>query len=594
MGKIDGGAGTLRLARDAQADAGADGTSRYLLTGDATQAHLIFEASPDLELPAAHRQHDPPFHLKVLHFNDLHGQIARVAKDAYAPVFSRMVTRIDQARAECSANPRAAVLVLSAGDDIVGSPFDLLVGGNPATYLAHPGYALYSKAGVDACALGNHEFDLGLDLLGHAIRSDARFPMLAANLRPNPLLDGLLNPAAIFQAKGVLVGVIGLITPAAELRRRPGSEFEIVDPIPVVQRLLPIVRSLCDVVIILSHLGRRLGSSVATMACAGDVELAQALPHGSVDLIVGAHTHDLLNATGLDTDNVVNGIPITQAGFNGRHLGEADLILGRSVTLGRVTATATAELPVNEAFERDTVQPLVEQLGPLLQRRLGRVTDSADLTPNSCCGGERCAESALHNFVADGLVAGLRARGHAVVLCMLDASAINVCLRPGQDIAYGDWLSVMPYADTVVSFALTGRALRDFIQDNARRFDPAGGASVERGYQHFSAGVRYRIQSVAAQADARAVDIKVQGVPLEQNLDTTFQVACISFFRALARNWELHPTEGSRPLVFDPRQAGGADTGLYVMDLMLEHIQRHGGVTPSGGARCDGRVTLMP
>lgn len=591
MGKTNEGVETLRLVRDSRRNADADGISRFLLKGDATREHLILDAPSDLQA-AAPSQPDHPFRLKVVHFNDLHGQVARVAKDGYTPVFSRMVTRIAQVRSECGADPYATVLVLSAGDDIIGTPFDLLVGGDPATYRAHPGYALYSSADVDAGALGNHEFDLGLELLGHAIRQDARFPILAANLKPNPQLSGLLNSAAVFQVKGVRIGVIGLVTPAAELRRRPGSEFEIVDPIPVVRRLLPLIRSLCDVVIILSHLGRRLGSSVAAMACAGDVELAQALPYGSVDLIVGAHTHDVLNAHGLDPENLVNGIPITQAGCNGRHLGEVDLVLENSVTLGRVAATVTAELPVDEAFERDNVRPLIEQLRPLLARGLGRVTDSPDLVPNGCCGGAACPESALHNFVTDGLIARLRARGQSVDLVMLDASAINLCLMPGQSIAYDDWLSVMPYADTIVFFSLSGRALRDFIQDNARRADAPGEAHIERGYQHFSADVRYRIPSNTAESGARAVDIVVQGVPLEQNLDTVYRIACISFFRALARNWERQTQADPPTLVFDPRQAGGVDTGLYVLDLMLEHIQQHGGVTQPGGARCDGRVTL--
>ena len=106
-------------------------------------------------------------------------------------------------------------------------------------------------------------------------------------------MENVCDPAALFYLKGVRIGIIGLTTPAAAMRSRQGSEFEIVDPIPVVKRLLPIVRPLSDVVIILSHLGLSLSSSSASMAFAGDVELAQNLPFGSVDLIIGSHTHDL-------------------------------------------------------------------------------------------------------------------------------------------------------------------------------------------------------------------------------------------------------------------------------------------------------------
>ena len=35
-------------------------------------------------------------------------------------------------------------------------------------------------------------------------------------------------------------------------------------------------------------------------------------------------------------------------------------------------------------------------------------------------------------------------------------------------------------------------------------------------------------------------------------------------------------------LVFDPKQAQGVDTGLFVGDLMLEHIQYYDGITSAG------------
>jgi 2',3'-cyclic-nucleotide 2'-phosphodiesterase (5'-nucleotidase family) len=78
--------------------------------------------------------------------------------------------------------------------------------------------------------------------------------------------------------------------------------------------LLPALRPLCDVLIVLSHLGYSLASASAVTAGAGDVELAQALPHGAVDLIIGGHTHSLLHESGFDPAQRINGIPVVQAG----------------------------------------------------------------------------------------------------------------------------------------------------------------------------------------------------------------------------------------------------------------------------------------
>ncbi|MEK9162414.1 MAG: bifunctional UDP-sugar hydrolase/5'-nucleotidase [Chloroflexota bacterium] len=592
MKTSDTGQQNLLLVRATANPADPEAGQLFLLKGDATRENLNLEISTGAQLPAAWHYDNQPFQLKILHFNDLHGQVARVSRKENTPIFSKMVSRIQHTRSACRGNPFTGVLVLSGGDDIIGTPFDMLVGKDPESYQVHAGYHLYSKAGVAASVLGNHEFDLGLDLLAHAIRKDAAFPILSANIKPNRQLENVCDPAALFYLKGVRIGIIGLTTPAAAMRSRQGSEFEIVDPIPVVKRLLPIVRSLSDVVIILSHLGLSLSSSSASMAFAGDVELAQNLPFGSVDLIIGSHTHDLINKSGLDSKNVVNGIPITQAGCNGSYLGEVDIVLRDAPTVANVCLNETADLPLDIPFDENYVQPLIEQLRPKFEKRLGRVMDSQEISSDGLYA-VALGESALHNFVADGLVARCRAHELAVDFGMVDASVINSGIRPDTDFTYGDWQSVMPYADTLVLFTLTGKELCEFIQDNARRVDIFEEPHQERGFQYFSKEIRYCIQCSPTRSRIKAVDIKVSGIPIEQNTDRIYRVACISFFRALSRNWEQQTIANMPLLVFDPKQAQGVDTGLFVGDLMLEHIQYYDGITSAGGALQDGRLIVF-
>ncbi len=589
METSDTGQQNLLLVRATVNPTDAETGQLFLLKGDATGENLNLEISTGAQLPAAWHYDDQPFQLKILHFNDLHGQVARIGRNENTPVFSKMVSRIQYTRSTYQGNPFAGVLVLSGGDDSIGTPFDLLIGKTPENYQVHAGYRLYSKAGVAASVLGNHEFDLGLDLLAHAIRKDAAFPILSANIKPNRQLENACDPAAIFYLKGIRIGVIGLTTPAATLRCRQGSEFEIVDPIPVVKRLLPIVRSLSDIVIILSHLGLSLSSSSASMAFAGDVELAQSLPLGSVDLIIGSHTHDLINKSGLDSKNVVNGIPITQAGCNGSYLGEVDIVLRDAPTVANACLNETAELPLDISFDENYVQPLLEQLRPKFEKRLGRVMESREIMVDASYN-VALGESALHNFVADGLVASCRAHELAVDFGMVDASVINSGIQPGKDFTYGDWQSVMPYSDTLILFTLTAKELCEFIQDNARRVDILEEPHQERGFQYFSKEIRYCIQSSPTRSRIKAVDIKVKGIPVEQDTDRIYRVACISFFRALSRNWEQ---QNMPLLVFDPKQAQGVDTGLFVRDLMSEHIQHYDGISSAGGALQDGRLIVF-
>ena len=74
---------------------------------------------------------------------------------------------------------------------------------DPDSYLVHAGYRLYSTAGIDVGNLGNHDLDMGTQLLAHAIRHEARFPVLSANLVGCQRLTHLCHPAALLVVKGV-------------------------------------------------------------------------------------------------------------------------------------------------------------------------------------------------------------------------------------------------------------------------------------------------------------------------------------------------------------------------------------------------------
>ena len=198
----------------------------------------------------------------------------------------------------------------------------------------------------------------------------------------------------------------------------------------------------------------------------------------------------------------------------------------------------------------------------------------------------------MHNFMTDTLVAGCRAHWLNVDFAMLDASVTSAGLQLGQTLTWGDWLSVMPYEDTLVLFALTGKQLAEFIQDNARRIDLAGEPPQDRGFQHFSQGIRYRIQRHPLRSEIQATEIKVHGLAIESTMDKTYRLVCITFFRGLARNWEKQMASNLPLLIFDPKQAGGVDTGLFFHDLMLEQIHRHDGITHAAGAVRDGRLEI--
>jgi len=582
--------GTLRLTR---IDAGDDPSRHcYLFVGDATAAPMTaLWPDPGATLPAPRPESELPFRLKIIHFNDLHGHLVHFSRHGTRPVFAQIAGHLNALRSRYYGHPQRGVLAFSGGDDSVGSVFDALLGSDTASYRAHAAYRLYSAAGIDACVMGNHDLDLGVRRLAHALRTDARFPLLTANLAGCSWLSGLYFPAALLVVKGVRVAVVGLTTPA-QIAPQPDSTLNFVDPVGVMRNLLPMLHEVSDVVIVLSHLGYSLESSSASVLGVGDVELAQALPPASVHAIIGGHTHHALNEHGLSPLNIVNGIPIAQAGKLGEFVGEVDITVGRhGATVTSVHLTPTVHLPVDEAFETRHVQPLLDAVVPIFHEPLGWAVENDDLSVDAVRNDFAAGESALCNFIADALVERTRLAGYPVDFAAIDASCIAAGV-PAGSITYGDWFAVMPFADTIRLCRISGAELQQLLADNARRADRPDEAHTERGFLHFSRALRYRIRLGTARAEATAAGVTVNGKPLDHVLDREFVVACTSFMHMLANTWQQQSSRQWQMQWFDPHALQQEDIHRFLRDELVAYIRAHGGVTADGGCRRDGRLVV--
>lgn len=584
--------GTLRLIKGEYHFHKLSKAEAFLFVGDPTTSPVRQITCADgvsLPVPRPDLQAHP-FRLHVLHINDLHAHLCKFTPHGYQSSFSKIVWRMQNVARQCENDPNAAVIILSAGDDLVGAVFDELLGDDVESFRVHAGYRMYTAAGLHAATLGNHDLDMGVPLLAEAIRRDAKFPVLSANLVGSRRLTGLVYPAALLVTKGVRVGIIGLTTPAALNPKVSDSGLHLANPVQVVRHLLPAMRNACDVVIVLSHLGYSLDSNSALVAEAGDVELARNLPPESVHLIVGGHTHHALNEHGLSVSNIVNNIPIVQAGAFGQFLGEVDITLHHGVSVTNARLTRVTDLPVDETFERDIVQPFVEMVRPLFGRVLGQVVNHDDLTSDAVQNYFAAGESALANFIADAMVARCRANGHPVDLAVVDASCVLCGLPVGERLTFGQWFNMMPFADTIELCRLTGEQLKLWLTDNARRVDRPGEPHCERGFLQFSRQLRYTLHLGQSRSEAYASDITINGIPIEDQLERSFLVACSSFLRKPAAAWEKWAESQFKTL--DVCAWPRLHTDLFLRDEMVVYIRDNGGVTTAGGARRDGRLQL--
>src|SRR5262249_11706838 len=122
-----------------------------------------------------------------------------------------------------------------------------------------------SRIGLNAMALGNHEFDKGavnLELMKSRFGS---FPILAANYAftdpkdpTQPKLRLLIAPYTVFNVQGLRVGVIGMgnlssLTSIIEGGNSLGVRA--IEPNEAVKNAVNQIRGSVDLIILVSHLG---------------------------------------------------------------------------------------------------------------------------------------------------------------------------------------------------------------------------------------------------------------------------------------------------------------------------------------------------
>jgi 5'-nucleotidase/UDP-sugar diphosphatase len=273
--------------------------------------------------------------LVILHTNDFHSHLQGFAPEsAYTPLiddndptiggFSRIAGLIDETRA---ANP-SSTLVLDAGDCHMGTLFQAL---EPSTGFQ---LSIMKKAGYDVVALGNHDFDFGIEKYAEIVRSAVKHGgvpiLLSGNSVTDPknpaddsfealLNDGLMKRTFIMEKEGIKIGVFSLLGKDADESAPYASPIKFKKIVPAARKLVKELKKQgCDIIICLSHSGvvkDKKGNWTGE-----DVRLAKKVKR--IDLIISGHTHVLL-----ETPFIVKGIPIVSVGCNGMYVGRAELVV---------------------------------------------------------------------------------------------------------------------------------------------------------------------------------------------------------------------------------------------------------------------------
>lgn len=265
--------------------------------------------------------------LRVVHVNDTHSHLEamelplalgaspdRPGNRTLVQVggYPALISRIAEMRRET----REPLLLLHAGDAVQGTLYY-------TRFRGQADMALLNRMGIDAMALGNHEFDLGPAQVAR-LAGMANFPFLSANLNATrepalaPVLDcgattpdspgpgGCIRPFLVRETPAGRVGVIGLTTALTAEISNAGPTVRFEDEAASLGRAVAALSGQgVDKIVALTHVGYER-----------DLELARSVP--GLDLIVGGHTHTRLgNFTnvGLDCDGAY---PTLATGPDGR------------------------------------------------------------------------------------------------------------------------------------------------------------------------------------------------------------------------------------------------------------------------------------
>lgn len=503
--------------------------------------------------------------LKLAATTDVHGRLR--AWDYYANAedpargLARVATIVDSLR-------RAApgrVLLVDAGD---------LLQGNPMTYVAarvdsmapHPVVAAMNQMRYDAAALGNHEFNYGLDLLDRAT-AKATFPFLAANAQRT---DGGRRYAArtmVTRAK-VKVAIIGVTTPGAMVWDRDHLRGRMVVS-DIVAALPEQVRAAradgADVVVVVAHAGLEGEASYDTVGTALPSEnpmarVAREVP--GIDVIVIGHSHREL------PDTSINGVLLVQPRNWATSLSVTTLTMERRA--GR-WALATKQGALVQARGHAEHPALVRSVA---RAHLAAVRHSTEVIGRTAVAwrtdSARVQDSPLIDLIQD-----VQQRATGAQLSVASAFTLNATIEPGP-ITVAQIAQLYPYENTLRAVKLTGAQVKAFLEQSAKYWvvdtDAAGVPRARPdpripGYNFdILAGAEYTMD-LSRPVGARIVGLSIAGKPMLPS--DSFTVAVNNYRAGGAGGYDMLR---NAPVVFE--------SPVEIRDLLIQEVRRRGELRP--------------
>ncbi|MFZ5950599.1 MAG: bifunctional metallophosphatase/5'-nucleotidase [Candidatus Rifleibacteriota bacterium] len=468
--------------------------------------------------------------IRIVHTNDTHARIVPVDSKSHGDNVSgagRRAALIARARREFP-----GLLVLDAGDMFQGTPFFNFFKGEAC-------YRIASLIGYDATTLGNHELDLPLDNLQEKLEISG-LRMLCCNVFFRNSQQPVFKPYHVFRRNGRNIAVIGSIGDdgwesidvknKAMLTYKPQKE--------AVSKLAGRLRPHVDLIILLSHSGFE-----------ADQKMAEEI--NDLDIIIGGHTHTevyhptLVKHQKPGARNGLNGTIVAQAGEHGIFLGNLSVWLDDQGKIATFTGNlqkidAAIDLPVPAQ-----IQTLIEGYHKQLEEKMQQIAGFSSFELEYPKSINKTHLLPMGNFAAAAMQMAAKAD-----VCLVNSGGIRGGIKDGK-ITWGQIYEALPYDNTVVTFLMKGKQVKqmfDFIATNFKDLD---------GFQ--LSGVEGELNTL----EKRSVSLTINKKPID---DTRVYRVCTSSFIA---NGNLGGDK-----IFCQVE-GVEDSGIFMRDAAIAYLQHH-------------------
>ena len=389
--------------------------------------------------------------IQILATSDLHGKFYpydyAINEESKSGSLTQIATAVKKYRTDNT-------IIVDVGDTIQDNYSEMFFKDK-----IHPMMLAMNEIGYDIWAIGNHEFNYGVENLKNIMKQSTS-KVLIGNLY-NPDGTSFADSYTIIEKDGVKIGVIGMCTPNITKWDSVNlKDYIVTDPVEETKKIVKDLRDKVDVLIATVHMGEENEYDVPN---SGANDLANACPE--LDLIIAAHEHKLVEET------YVNNVLIVENKSSGATMSKVNIVVEKDKSGCKIVDRKAESIKISE-YESD------KELSKKLSSYNERAKKEANIIIGELIGGNLVPENeiaeipqaqieptSLIDLINEVQMYYTDAQVSSAALFNIDAN-----LEPGK-IKKSDTSLIYKYGNTLYKVQMTGKQLKKYMEWSANYYN---------------------------------------------------------------------------------------------------------------------------